>query len=51
MTYYLVRLLTITFTTATFDRSSLWLFEAAPYRATPKGHPSSFVQLDAFASS
>ena len=36
---------TITFTTAAFDRSSLWLFEASPYRATPKGQPSSLVQL------
>jgi hypothetical protein len=35
----------ITFTTAALDRSSLWLFEASPYRATPKGQPSSFVQL------
>ena len=42
---------TITFTTAAFDRSSLWLFEASPYRATPKGQPSSLVQHDAFASS
>src|SRR5436189_5727122 len=39
------RLLTITFTTAAFGRSSSWLFEASPYRATPKGLPSSFVQL------
>jgi hypothetical protein len=43
------RLLTITFTTAAFDRSSLWLFEASPYRTAPKGPPSSFVQHDAFA--
>jgi Putative transposase len=41
----------ITFTTAAFDRSSLWLFEASPYRATPKGEPSYLVQHDAFASS
>jgi len=47
----LSRLLTITFTTAAFDRSSLWQFEASPYRAAPKGLPSSFVQHDAFASS
>ena len=38
---------TITFTTAAFDRSSLWLFEASPYRATPKALPSSFVRHDA----
>ena len=36
---------TITFTTAAFDRSSLWLFEASSYTATPKGQPSSLVQL------
>jgi hypothetical protein len=35
----------MTFTTAAFGRSSSWLFEASPYRATPKGLPSSFVQL------
>ena len=45
------RLLTITFTTAAFDRSSLWRFEAFPYRTAPKGPPSSLVQHDAFASS
>jgi hypothetical protein len=39
------RLLTMTFTTAAFGRSSSWLFEASPYRATPKGLPSSFAQL------
>ena len=32
------RLLTMTFTTAAFDRSSSWLFEAFPYRA--EGYPS-----------
>jgi hypothetical protein len=47
----LSRLLTITFTTTAFDRSSLWQFEASPYRAASKGLPSSFVQHDAFASS
>ena len=36
---------TITFTTAAFDRSSLWQFEASSYTATPKGQPSSLVQL------
>ena len=36
---------TITFTTAAFDRSSLWPFEASSYTATPKGQPSSPVQL------
>ena len=45
------RLLTMTFTTAAFGRSSSWLFEASPYRATPKDLPSSFVQHDAFAPS
>ena len=35
----------MTFTTAAFGRSSSWLFEASPYRAAPKGLPSSFVQL------
>ena len=45
------RLLTMTFTTAAFDRSSSWLFEASPYRTAPKGPPSSFVQQNAFASS
>jgi hypothetical protein len=45
------RLLTMTFTTAAFDRSSSWQFEATPYRATPKGLPSSLVQHDTFASS
>src|SRR5215469_6823660 len=45
------RPLTITFTTAVFDRSSLWQFEAFPYTTAPKGLPSSFVQRDALASS
>jgi hypothetical protein len=40
-----------TFTTIAFDDSNLWLFEASPYRAAPKGQPSSLVQHDAFASS
>jgi hypothetical protein len=40
------RLLTMTFTTAAFGRSSPWLFDASPYRAAPKGRPSSFVQHD-----
>ena len=35
----------MTFTTAAFGRSSSWLFEASPYRAAPKGLPSSFAQL------
>jgi len=47
----LSRPLTITFTTSAFDRSSLWQFEASPYRATSKDLPSSFVQHDVFASS
>ena len=41
----------IMLTTAAFDRSSLWLFEASTYMATSKGLPSSLVQHDAFASS
>ena len=35
---------TMTFTTATFDRSSSWLFEASSYKAAPRGLPSSLVQ-------
>src|SRR6202007_190949 len=34
----------MTFTTAAFDRSSSWRFEAFPYRTAPKGPPSSLVQ-------
>src|SRR5258707_11087792 len=34
------RLLTITFTTAVFGRSSLWQFEASPYRPTSEEHTS-----------
>ena len=45
------RLLTVTFTTAAFVRSSSRLFEASSYQTAPKGLPSSFVQHDAFASS
>jgi len=45
------RLLTVTFTTAAFDRSSSQLFEASPYRVATKGPPSSFVQHDACAPS
>jgi hypothetical protein len=45
------RLLTVTFTTAAFVRSSSRLFEASSYQAAPKGLPSSFAQHDAFASS
>jgi hypothetical protein len=37
----------MTFTTAAFDRSSSWQFEASSYTATPKGQPSSLVQHDA----
>jgi len=44
------RLLTGTFTTAAFVRSSFRQFEASPYRAAPKGPPSSSVQQNAFAS-
>jgi hypothetical protein len=35
------RLLTMTFTTAAFDRSSSWQFEASSCKATPRGPPSS----------
>ena len=35
----------MTFTTAAFDRSSSWRFEAFPYRTAPKGPPSSLVQF------
>jgi len=45
------RLLTMTFTTAAFDRSSSWQFEASSYTATPRGPPSSLLQHDARASS
>src|SRR5258708_34980690 len=38
------RLLTGTFTTAAFDRSSFGQFGASPDRATPKVPPSSFAQ-------
>jgi len=41
------RLLTGTFTTAAFDRSSFRQFGTSPYRATPKGPPSSFAQHSA----
>ena len=51
MTQSRSRLLTITFITMAFDHSNLWQFEASPYRAAPKGPPSSSVQQNAFASS
>src|SRR3974377_494425 len=51
LTRSLPRLLTMTFTTAAFDRSSSWRFEASSYKATSKGPPSSPVQHDACASS
>jgi hypothetical protein len=38
------RLLTVTFTTAVFDRSSSWLFGACSYKPAPKGLPPSLVQ-------
>ena len=44
MTQSLPRLLTMTLTTAAFDRSSSWQFEASPYKATSKGPPSSLMQ-------
>jgi hypothetical protein len=37
----------MTFTTAAFDRSSSWRFEASSYKATSKGPPPSLVQHDA----
>src|SRR6266446_3252607 len=40
----------MTFTTAAFDRSSSWRFEAFPYRTAPKGPPSSLVQHGALAA-
>ena len=51
MTRSMPRLLTMTFTTAAFDRSSSWQFEASSYKAAPKGPPSSHVQHSAFALS
>jgi hypothetical protein len=45
------RLLTMTFTTTVFDRSSSWQFEASSYKAAPKGPPSSLVQHGTFAPS
>ncbi len=51
MTQSLPRLLTMTLTTAAFDRSSSWLFEASPYKATPKGQPSSLIQHGAYTPS
>ena len=51
MTQSMSRLLTITFITVAFDHSNLWQFETSPYRAVPKGRPSSSVPHDAFASS
>src|ERR1700741_3588604 len=38
------RLLTMTFTTTAFDRSSSWLFGACSYKPASKGQPSSPVQ-------
>src|SRR5882672_3734266 len=51
MTRSMSRLLTMTFTTAAFDRSSSWQFEASSYKAAPKGRPSSLVQHSALALS
>ncbi len=45
------RLLTMTFTTAAFDRSSSWQFGASSCEAAPKGPPSSLLQHGAFAPS
>ena len=47
MTCSMSRLLTTTFTTADFVRSSLRLFEAFSYKTAPKGPPSSFIQHNA----
>ena len=49
LTQSVPRLLTMTFTTAVFGRSSSWRFEAFPCRLAPKGLPSSLVQHDAFS--
>ncbi len=51
MTRSMPRLLTMTFTTAAFDRSSSWQFEASSYKATSEGLPPSLAQHDAYASS
>ena len=47
LTRSLPRLLTMTFTTAVFGRSSSWRFGAFSYKTAPKGPLSSFVQHDA----
>ena len=47
LTWSMPRLLTMTFTTAVFGRSSSWRFEAFPCRTAPKGPPSSLEQHDA----
>jgi hypothetical protein len=47
LTRSMPRLLTMTFTTTVFGRSSSWRFEAFPCRTAPKGPPSSPVQHDA----
>jgi hypothetical protein len=44
------RLLTMTFTTAAFGRSSSWRFEACSYKPASKGLPSSPVQHRALTS-
>jgi hypothetical protein len=44
------RLLTMTFTTAAFDRSSSWLFEACSYKSASKDLPSSPAQHRALTS-
>src|SRR5450759_3436206 len=44
MTWSKPRLLTETFTTAAFDRSSFRQFEASSHKAAPKDLPPSFVQ-------
>src|SRR3954447_26044774 len=51
MTQSQPRLLTMTFTTADFGRSSSWRFEASSYKTAPEGLPPSLAQHDAFASS
>jgi len=51
MTWLTPRLLTETFTTAAFDRSSFRQFAASSHKAAAKGLPSSFAQHDDFSSS
>lgn len=45
------RLLTMTVTTAAFDRSSTRQSEASPYKVTSKGPPSSLAQYNEYTRS